>query len=252
MIFVAYSRQDKKWLDELCTMAAPLKKYGGLRPYSDKDIKPGQDWRPEIDKFLGEAAVAVLLVSRHFLASKFIMEVELPAILKARKARRLEVIWVLVSHCLWKESDLEPIQAVSDTSISLEDMSAGKQSGTLKAVCEQIKAVMETPVLDPALAGRSVAQRMQDLKLLARPAIRRVEVFIRADNSGDWYHQGGIPAGGKTCTCWFGTDKTPAGKGYHIIAMTTKSHVPHQGGKATKPLPNFIKLAREVRVIRRK
>jgi hypothetical protein len=251
MIFVAYSHVDDGWRKDLCTMAAPLRKYGGLQPYSDRDIKPGGNWREEINKFLSSATVAVLLVSRHFLASKFIMEVELPAILEARKTRKLEVVWVLASHCLWKETELEPLQAVLPTSVSLEDMSEAKKSAALKAICDQIKDVMETPVLDPALAGRAVTRKMEDLKLLARPAIRRVEIFIRADNSGDWYHQGGIAAGKQHCTCSFGTNQNQPITGYHIIAMTTKAHVPHQGGKPTKPLPNFIKLANEVRVLRK-
>jgi hypothetical protein len=64
-------------------MAGPLKKYGGLRPMSDKEIKAGEDWRTRIDVMLNEAEVAVLFVSRHFLDSQFIIDVELPRILKA-------------------------------------------------------------------------------------------------------------------------------------------------------------------------
>src|ERR1035441_2826008 len=132
MIFVAYSHKDEKWLTELEIMAAPLKKYGGLKPYSDKDIKTGADWRKSIDALLKNAAVAVLLVSRHFLNSSFIMDVELPAILKAQKERGLKVIWVLVSHCMWEETDLEPKQAVLPTSVALQDMSESSSTAALK------------------------------------------------------------------------------------------------------------------------
>jgi|SRR5579862_1869342 len=252
MIFVAYSHQDEKWLNELEIMAAPLKKYGGLRPSSDKDIKPGEDWRNRISDLLRNAAIAVLLVSRHFLKSDFIMTVELPEILKARKDRGLKVMWVLISHCLWEETDLEKIQAVLPTSVALADMSESTSSSALKKICQAIKEGFEKPALDPALDGLPVAQKVANFKLLLRPCTRRAEVFIRADNSGDWYHQGGIEAGKQHCTCQFGNDKTPAKTGFHIIAMTTETHVPHQGGKPTKPLPSYRKLSNEVRVIRKK
>lgn len=92
---------------------------------------------------------------------------------------------------------------------------------------------------------------MENLKLLLRPCTRRAEVFIRADNSNDWYYQGWIEAGKQSCTCYFGNDKTPPKVGFHIIAMTTEAQVPNQGGKPTKPLPSYRKLSNEVRVIRK-
>lgn len=251
MIFVAYSHKDAKWLNELEIMAAPLKKYGGLRPLSDKDIKTGADWRKSIDSLLNNAAVAVLLVSRHFLNSSFIMDVELPAILKARKNRGLKVVWVLVSHCLWEETPLEKIQAVLPTSVALQDMSESSVSAALKKISLAVKEGFDQPAIDPALNGRPMAQKVENLKLLSRPCTRRVEVFVRADNSGDWYHQGAIEAGQQTRTCYFGHAKTPPKRGFHIIAMTTESRVPHQGGKPTKPLPSYQKLSNEVRVVRK-
>lgn len=251
MIFVAYSHKDEKWLTELDIMAAPLKKYGGLRPFSDKDIKPGEDWRSRITVLLKSAAVAVLLVSRHFLSSNFIMNVELPEILKARKERGLKVVWVLVSHCLWEDTDLEPIQAVLPTSVALQDMSESSSAAALKKVCGDIKEAFEKPALDPALHGTLVTRKMGDLKLLLRPCTRRAEVFIRADNSNDWYHQGWIEAGKQHCTCYFGNEKTLPKVGFHIIAMTTEAQFPNQGGRPTKPLPSYRKLSNEVRVIRR-
>jgi len=92
-------------------MAAPLTKYGGMQVFSDTDIAAGALWRSTIQKSLDKSTVVVLLVSRHFLKSPFITDVELPYILKARNSRGLSVLWVLVSHCLYEETPLQPIQA---------------------------------------------------------------------------------------------------------------------------------------------
>jgi hypothetical protein len=253
MIFVAYSHKDEKWLTEFETMAAPLKKYGGLKPQSDKDIKSSEDWRKRIDEMLKQADVAILLVSRHFLSSHFITTVELPQILKARNDRGLKIIWVLVSQCLWEETELEKIQSPVPTSIGLQDMSEGNSMAALKKVCGVIKEVFEKPALNKVIQGVSVGIKAEHLKVLERPCTRRVEVFIRADNSEDWWHQGWIDAGKQNITCHFGTAKTPPNVGFHIIGMTTEAPVPHQGGKPTKPLPKYRQLSDgDVRVIRKK
>src|SRR5437016_2998389 len=120
MIFISYSHVDAKWCEDLVTMAAPLTKYVGMQIFSDADIAGGSTWRSAIQKSLDKATVAVLLVSSHFLKSPFIMDVELPYMLKARDARGLEILWVLVSHCLYEVTPLQPIQAALPIATPLE------------------------------------------------------------------------------------------------------------------------------------
>ena len=158
MIFVGYSHVDAKSCQDLLAMAAPLTKYQGMQIFSDADIPTGASWRATIQKSLEKATVAVLLVSRHFFTSRFITDVELPYILKARNARGLETIWVLVSHCLFEETPIQPIQAALPTETPLEDMSEAKRSAALKAVCRKIAdawRAAETPKLDTKLSGNT-------------------------------------------------------------------------------------------------
>jgi hypothetical protein len=234
-------------------MAAPLTRYGGLQMFSDSDITAGASWRSTIQKSLDKSVVAVLLVSRYFLESKFIMEVELPYILKARGARSLVVVWFLVSDCLYKHTPLGEIQAVLPTKSPLEAMRKADQSAALKTVCEKIEAAWmaaEQPKLNMALHGKKVQQRMENLQILARPATRRTEIFIRPDNSADWYHQGSVNPGHEERTCHFGSVTIRTGSGFHVLAMTTDAPVPHQGGKPTDPLPKARTRVEGLRVIR--
>jgi hypothetical protein len=76
MIFISYSHIDADSCRDLVRMAAPLIKYGGMQMFSDSDIAAGTSWPSTIQKALDKAAVAVLLVSRYFLESRFIMETE--------------------------------------------------------------------------------------------------------------------------------------------------------------------------------
>jgi hypothetical protein len=250
MIFVAYSHRDEQWFKELRIMAAPLRKYGDLIPYSDRDVKPGDDWRQSIKNLLDNATIAVLLVSHHFLESKFIMEVELPELLKARDTRGLRVIWVLISDCLFEDTPIESIQSPLSIEVAMDAMPVSKKNAALKRVCGAIREAFERPVLDPALKGRQVKQKMENLNLLLRPSTRRTEIYARSDNSEDWYHQGAVPAGKQHCTCYFGYDKTVPGAGFHITAITTEAPIPSQGGKPGR-LPEFRTKADPVRGRRR-
>ena len=182
----------------------------------------------------------MLLVSEHFLNSSFIMDVELPCVLKARNDRGLALLWVLVSDCLWEKTQLKPIQAALPTATTLQEMSEAARTKALKILCKQMEdawMTAETPKLNPSLNGMKVPERVNDLRVLAYPSVRRTEIFIRPDNSDDWYHQGPLQPGAVARTCWFGNNKTNVGTGFHIVALTTDLAVPHQGGRPTKPLP---------------
>jgi hypothetical protein len=253
MIFISYSHLDAKSCQDLLTMAAPLTRYGGIQVFSDADIGAGASWASTIRKYLDKATVAVLLVSQHFLNSSFIMDVELPYVLKAREDRGLALLWVLVSPCLWEETPLQSIQAALPTAIALQEMPEAKRSAALKQFCQQIGRAWkssETPTLNPELNGMKVSRKVENLKVLSRPATRRTEVFVRPDNTDDWYHQGPVLPGGVSRTCYFGTEKTQVGTGFHILALTTELAVPHQGGKPTKPLPKSRTRSESVRVVR--
>src|ERR687896_1930534 len=105
-VFISYSHQDKKWLDELQTTLKPLVRAGDIVLWDDTTIPTGANWRKTIEQALETAKVGVMLVSSNFLGSDFITEVELPSLLKAAEENGLQVCWVLISHCLYEESQL--------------------------------------------------------------------------------------------------------------------------------------------------
>ena len=105
----------------------PLMRAGMLKPWSDKEIKTGDNWRDEIRKALESADVIVALITADFLASDFIMDVELRSVLeKADKGRiqkqfvpvviKPSVIGLLPKLEQFQSSNSlqEPIAAMSD------------------------------------------------------------------------------------------------------------------------------------------
>lgn len=103
-IFVSYSHKDAYWMDSLM----PLLRFPGVRvkPWSDKEIKPGQRWDKQIKDALAEMDVFIPLVSVHFAVSKYISKVESPIAKKRFGKGEIEVLPVLVDHpadgdCKW-------------------------------------------------------------------------------------------------------------------------------------------------------
>jgi len=99
-VFISYSHEDRKWLERLNVHLKPLGLKNALEVWADDQIEPGMKWREEIDRALGAARVAVLLLSADFLASDFINDVELPALLESARAGGTDILVVVLSPIL--------------------------------------------------------------------------------------------------------------------------------------------------------
>jgi internalin A len=121
-IFVSYSHEDSRWLNELNLVLAPLIRDERIALWDDKAISSGMQWRPEIEAQLRTANVGVLLVSANFFASRFISDVELPAILKRAEQNTLRLLWIAVSPSLVSQTPLYKFQAVNDPKRPIDSM----------------------------------------------------------------------------------------------------------------------------------
>lgn len=143
-VFVSYSHKDAYWMDALM----PLLRFTGVRvkPWSDKEIKPGLRWDKEIKDALAEMDVFIPLVSVHFAVSEYISKVESPIAEERYQKDEIEVLPVLVQHpadgdCEW----LLKLQRVPPGSDSWAEMFRAFQHCdlALTPIRNAIKAVVE-------------------------------------------------------------------------------------------------------------
>lgn len=104
-VFISYAHKDDTWRDTLRVALAPQERKGLLDIWDDKRIKTGDDWYKEIDTALKDCRIAILLVSMHFLASKFINAVELVSIFARHENEGLWIYPILVGPCDWEGED---------------------------------------------------------------------------------------------------------------------------------------------------
>ncbi|GIF21568.1 WD40 repeat protein [Actinoplanes tereljensis] len=166
VVFVSYSHADRPWLDRLQVLLAPLVRNKRLVLWADPFLQVGEDWHRGLSRAIDRAGSAVLLVSADFLASRFIMEEELPALV----ARGVPLAPVLVRECLW---DYEPVlQRVQwahdpgrDGPLDRGGDSPSERDGRLVRVCRSLIGMVEAsapPEMEstPPRTGASVAETL--------------------------------------------------------------------------------------------
>jgi hypothetical protein len=140
-IFLSYHHKDKRWLDILRIHLLPLTRSRVLSFWDDTKIKSGEDWQNQLLTAISEAEVAVLLVSPDYLASEYILNNELPSMLKAAEERGLRIVWVALRPSLFKETEIGRFQALNDPSKPLSLLNRGERERELVKMAQKIAEV---------------------------------------------------------------------------------------------------------------
>ena len=144
-IFISYSHEDDKWLTKvLKTLKSLQRYYDNVDSWSDKKIKASDVWKEEIDSALGNATIAILLVSPDFMASDFITNEELQPILNKAVNEGTKILTLILRPTpLLEESGLLKYQAVNAPNKPLTGMTEYEQETVLVNLVEAIKKIID-------------------------------------------------------------------------------------------------------------
>jgi hypothetical protein len=147
LVFVSYSREDEQWRRRFTEMLKPLVRERRLDVWSDDRMVTGYEWRPQLMAAIGRSRAALLLVSPSFLASDFIMEQELPALVE----QGTPLVPVLVRPCLWRTVPvLERVQWAHDPERDGPVANSPDPEGRIVRACMALNRMLTVPGLRPA------------------------------------------------------------------------------------------------------
>jgi peptidoglycan hydrolase-like protein with peptidoglycan-binding domain len=111
-VFYSYSHKDESLRCKLETHLKILRKQGLISEWHDRQIKPSDDWKHEIDSHLNNAHLILLLVSSDFLASDYCSDVEVARALERHQAGEAKVIPIILRPCKWQNAQFSSLQAL--------------------------------------------------------------------------------------------------------------------------------------------
>jgi internalin A len=104
-LFICYAHANERVVKRLIPSIKVLARRGYIRPWQDTYLVPGEDWDETIKQRLSHAHIILFMVSRDFLASRYITEHERPLAMQLMNQKKAVVVPVLLSKCSWHEED---------------------------------------------------------------------------------------------------------------------------------------------------
>jgi capsular exopolysaccharide synthesis family protein len=153
-VFLSYSRADRDWKDRLTGHLGFLVKQRLIDLWHDGRIVAGADWFKEIEHSISTAKVAILLISKSFLSSEFILREEVPRLLMRRSEDGLRVFPILIKPCDWEAVPwLREMQVMTLNGLALSSGRQFQRESALTAIAQQIRATLEQVVESPQSEG---------------------------------------------------------------------------------------------------
>lgn len=144
-VFISYSHEDEQDKNALLKHLGVLQNAGLITTWSDDQIGAGADWEPEIEQAMARARVAILLITANFLTSKFILNTEVPTLLKRRQQEGAIVFPIIARACAWKNVDwLQRMQVRPKNGRPVWADGGSHVDEDLAAIAEEVATIVST------------------------------------------------------------------------------------------------------------
>jgi tetratricopeptide (TPR) repeat protein len=189
-IFISYNHKDEAWKDRLISHLKVLENEDFSKVWHDSDIGVGSEWSQKIEKAIDEADAAILIITANYLASNFIMNIEVPMLLERRAREGLKIFPIIMKPCAWQSIDWmnrlqisprdgKPLSQIPDNDIDAELALLTRRIGGLfkkdkvekvtgddEAACKPLPPdavyLAKLPITGPELFGREEELAMLD------------------------------------------------------------------------------------------
>jgi hypothetical protein len=112
-IFISYSHKDEIFLEQLESHLSMLRRQGLIKPWHDRMITAGDEWKGLIDDNLDSADIVLLLVTANFLASDYCYDIEMMRAIEKHDRREARVIPIIATPVeRWRYSPFARLQVL--------------------------------------------------------------------------------------------------------------------------------------------
>ncbi|MEM8527743.1 MAG: COR domain-containing protein [Bacteroidota bacterium] len=104
-IFISYSKHDKSYLEDLRVSLRPFERKEQIKVWYDGEVEAGAEWDTDIKENLQKADIIIFLVSRDFIKTDYIWDVEIKAAMERHEKKEAVVIPLIIRPCSWTGDD---------------------------------------------------------------------------------------------------------------------------------------------------
>jgi tetratricopeptide (TPR) repeat protein len=172
IIFISYSRKDKRWLEYVQGHLQVGVTNDHFDTWDDRRIEGGADWANEIDEALRKCSAFILLVSRHSLVSTFILKQEVQTALDAHWQRGVKIYPIIVAAC-----DVQAVPWLTKMNIRPRD--AKPLSLYSSAKRDEVMAALAREIRDIVKNASTIAAQREDSSPAAKPlALSNITIHV--------------------------------------------------------------------------
>ncbi len=145
-IFVSYCHKDAEWKERLTPHLKLLQRHLGalddpIAFWDDSAINGGENWRRSLFQAMDQAVIAIILVSVDALTSPFILNEELPYLLRRVDRNFMTLLPLIVRPCEWRrEEQLNRLQVRPAGGRPLSDISEHEIEACLSRFMEDVRS----------------------------------------------------------------------------------------------------------------
>lgn len=147
VVFISYAHKDEALMQRL---SLALRQFSAeVLTWTDRELRPGDNWDEMLDSRLRICQVAVLLLSLDFHGSDYIRDKELPIIQRRHAAGQLRVVPVFAGPCRREtHSWVSALQFVDIAEDALFQANAAARDAALNTIAADIAQLVNQPAKD--------------------------------------------------------------------------------------------------------
>jgi len=142
-LFISYSKKDVEYLNTFKNHLSPLNRNEKVVTWDDQDLIPGEKWNQRIRYQLDNADVIVLLVSSDFMATNYVMNVEVARAIERHNVGKVILIPIILRPCVWENQEFAKLKVLPTKGKPITLYS--DEDTAWREVVEEIKSVLSLP-----------------------------------------------------------------------------------------------------------